>query len=351
MPDVREAFEAATAPPEPGASERQNQRQRRAVRRRRVGAFTVAAAISLRIGVIAFGDFSRDGGAPQIADDPIVDPQAPEDDTFLVTISDGALTPFPSPVDGWSYRFSPDGSQVAFTALEWDTDQQTFLMNADGTGMTTVTGTGFAYEFAIDVDEPVWSPDGEWLVITGTDVDTGDVSSRGRGLYFVSPDGHVPPRSGIGYGTQGEPTWSPDGREIAFTAMGREGPEIRIVRTKRNAGGKSITTVGRPETFLERASSFSWSPDGTTVVFVASDTRLVSIAGADGRDARPIADAPSANPSWSPDGATIAYDDLSSGRIAIYDVESDDTRYLDVDACTQGWVNDSTLLVTTECER
>ena len=215
-----------------------------------------------------------------------------------------------------------------------------------------MTETGFAYEFAIDVDEPAWSPDGEWLVITGTDVDTGDVSNRGRSLYLVSPDGHGPPRPGSGLSAEGEPTWSPDGRQIAFTAMGDEGPEIRIVRTERYAGGKSITAVGRPETFLERASSFSWSPEGRTVVFLALDTRLVSIAAADGTDLRAIADVPpSANPSWSPDGASIAYDDLSSGRIAIYDVATEDTHYLDVDACTLGWADHSTLLVTTECER
>lgn len=154
-------------------------------------------------------------------------PAALEDDTYLLAISDGTLTPFRSPLDGWSYRFSPDGSQVAFTALDASGEQQIYRMEADGAGMTELTGSGFTSEWAVDVDEPAWSPDGEWLVISGTDVHSGR-----RSLYFLSPRrhpqtrDHAPPRSGIGYIQQAsEPIWSPDGRDIAFTATGDDGPQ------------------------------------------------------------------------------------------------------------------------------
>ena len=344
MPEVREAFEAVTAPPEPGASERQRRRQRRAVRRRRVGAFGVAATIVMSIVVL-----TMDGGdhAPRIADDPMVDAlEGREDDIYLLTVGDGTMTPLPSPIDGWSYRFSSDGSQVAFVALDADGNQLIYRMNPDGTGVTALTTPDFLGEWAVDVDEPAWSPDGEWLVISGT-----DAHDDRQSLYLLTPDGHAPPRSEIGFVNQAsEPTWSPDGRDIAFTETGDDGPEIQIVRMHRYSGGRSITTRGRPRTFLEGASSFSWSSDGTRVVFVPFSTGIVSIADADAANVQAIADAPGANPSWSPDGASIAYDDLSSGRVAIYDVTSGATRYLDVDACTQGWADAATLLVTTECE-
>lgn len=70
MPDVREAFEAVTAPPEPGARERQDRRQRRAARKRQLGALAVVA--TMLIGIILFAlDASRsDRGAPQIVDEP-----------------------------------------------------------------------------------------------------------------------------------------------------------------------------------------------------------------------------------------------------------------------------------------
>jgi Tol biopolymer transport system component len=353
MSDVREAFEAVTAPPRSGARERQARRQRRAVRRRRGGALVVTVAIAVGIGLLTFNGSRRDGGTPQIADDATSSPGAPEDDAFLLAISDGTLTPFRSPVDGWSYRYSPDGSQVAFVALEWDTDQQIFVMNADGTGMATVTGTGFAYEWATDVDDPAWSPDGRWLVFGGTDVTQGAVNGNGRGLYFISPEGEGAPRSAVGFlsSAQGDPSWSPDGRRIAFTATGDDGPEVRIVRTAPREGGTSITADGAAETLLEGASSPSWSPDGTRLVFVESDSGRVSIADADGTGVRAIAETSSAAPSWSPDGASIAYDDLSRGRIAVYDVSTSETTYLDADACMQGWADAGSLLVTTACER
>jgi len=354
MPDVREAFEAVTAPPEPGARERQHRRQRRAVRKRQVGALAVTAAIVIVIGivVVALDRPHGDDGAPTIGDEPTVDAPAPrEDDTYLLTIGDGTLTLLPSPVDGWSYRFSPDGSQVAFTAMDANGDQQVYRMEADGTGMTKLTGPDFSSEWAVDGDEPAWSPEGDWLVISGTDVNNGR-----RDLYFLLPlpqtGSHAPPRSGFGWSVihqASEPVWSPDGREVAFTATADDGPKILIVRAQRYGPGS--ITAGHPKTLLDRASSFSWSIDVSRIVFVASDTRLVSIADADGTNVRAIADAPSANPSWSPDGASIAYDDLTSGRIAIYDVASGATRYLDVGACTQGWADAATLLVTTECER
>jgi len=348
MPDVREAFEAVTASPEPGARERQHRRQRRAVRTRQVGALALSAAIVIVVGIVIvmLARPHGDDGAP--AHEPTVNAPAPrEDDTYLLTIADGTLTLLPSPVDGWSYRFSRDGSQVALTALDASGDQQVYRMRADGTGLRELTGSGFSGEWAVDGDEPAWSPDGHWLVISGTDAHEGR-----RELYFLSvralpTGGHAPPRSGFGViDTASQPIWSPDGRHVAFTARGHN---IQIVRTHRYFGGKSMTN-DLPESFLAGASSLSWSNDGTQIVFVASDTGLVSIANADATGVRAIADVPGANPSWSPDGASIAYDDLSSGRIAIYDVTSGGTRYLDVDACMQGWMDAATLLVSTECE-
>ena len=107
MPDVREAFEAVTAPPEPGAREREHRRQRRAVRKHQVGVLAVTAAIVIGIVVVALDHPHRDDGAPTFVDEPTVDaPPLREDDTYLLTIGDGTLTPLPSPVDGWSYRFS-----------------------------------------------------------------------------------------------------------------------------------------------------------------------------------------------------------------------------------------------------
>jgi Tol biopolymer transport system component len=344
MPDVREVFEAATAPPEPGARERQHRRQTRAVRNHRIGAMAVTAAIVTVIGVVALALSSGQHAGPRVGDSPTAHATTPtEDDTYLLPVGDGVPTLLPSPLDGTSYRFSPDGSHVAFTALDTSGRQHVYAMDPGGTGIYVVTDMDFLDEWALEPDEPSWSPDGEWLVVSGRDLYTGRL-----GLYFVSAGGHPPPRSGFARGS--EPAWSPDGRAIAFTSMEDSEPKIRIVRPRAYARGASMTISGRPKTILARASSPSWSQDGTRIAFVATDSQLVSIADADGTNVRAITDGPSAHPAWSPDGASIAYDDLSSGRIAIYDVATQETSYLDAAACTQGWADAATLLVTTECD-
>ena len=107
--------------------------------------------------------------------------------------------------------------------------------------------------------EPAWSPDGDWLVISGTDAQNGR-----RSLYFLrrlpQTGSHAPPRSAFGWSVirqASEPVWSPDGRDIAFTATGDDGPKIQIVRAQRYGPGS--ITAGRPKTLLDGASSFSWS--------------------------------------------------------------------------------------------
>lgn len=62
MPDVREVYEMVTKqkPPEPGALERQQKRQVRTARNRKVGAFAIAAAIALAAVVLIMAN--RPGG-------------------------------------------------------------------------------------------------------------------------------------------------------------------------------------------------------------------------------------------------------------------------------------------------
>jgi Tol biopolymer transport system component len=351
MSDTREILRRGLGDYEPPIDRYESVLKRRDRRRRnqRIAAGVVAAAIGVAAVLLTTRTLTEhDPHLPGGRGTPVTH----EDDTYLLTISDGTLTPFRSPIDGWSYRFSPDGSKVAFVATNGGA-QRIFRMNADGTGVAPLTTSSFLQEWAVDVDEPAWSPDGDWLVISGTDVRNGQ-----RSLYFLSAGVHpqtgtnAPPRAGFGSThPASQPTWSPDGRDIAFTETGDGGSTIQIVRTSRYFGGKSITTAGSPHQILAGASSFSWSIDGTRIVFVSSDTGLVSTADVDRTDVLAVTDLRSANPSWSPDGASIAYDDLSSGRIAIYNVVTTETRYLDVGACAQGWADASTLLVTTECDR
>jgi len=102
---------------------------------------------------------------------------------------------------------------------------------------------------------------------------------------------------------EGAPAWSPDGREVAYPAVGA----IRA------------TTIrsGRERTIMRTGGAFSvgpgWSPDGRRLAFAmhgafAATARLV-VVERDGRK-RHTVDSRAASyqvPQWSPDGRTIAY--------------------------------------------
>jgi Tol biopolymer transport system component len=330
--------------PSPDAYRRVLERRDRRARNRRLGAFAVVAAIAIAGVVFAVTELRS---APSIPIDPV--PPTPRQEVFLFGVDDGTTTPFPSPLDGWSYRFSPDGTQVAFTALDADGEQMVYVMDRDGTDLEVLTDGNFHIWVGTDTDEPAWSPDGGWLAVSGNSRhdDHGNLLFVSVPIHPQTRD-HSTPRSGFGTPTAvvSEPSWSPDGKFVAFTLTGEEGPRIATLRTVRYFGGRSITVSGTPQTLVEGATAFSWSSDGTRSVFVSADTGRVMVADARGGDARAIDDGSGANPSWSPDGSRIAYDDLPSGRVAIYDVASGSTRILDVDGCFQDWSDDATVLVT-----
>lgn len=142
--------------------------------------------------------------------------------------------------------------------------------------------------------------------------------------------------------TQGDmsefnPTWTPDGSQIVFS----KGPALR-------GGGPSdfdifvMSPYGTDElrlTFIEPeqgqstafdvATSPSVSPDGTRIVFSASDAFFdntdIFIMDFDGSNIEPLTNAPYLNdsPVWSPDGNEIAFVSNQTGSNEIYIMNPD----------------------------
>jgi len=88
MPDVREVYEMVTKqkPPEPGALERQQRRQVRTARNRKIGAFVVAAAIGLVAVVLVLVNVPGSDTATTPADPPAPVEQA---DAAAVEVATG----------------------------------------------------------------------------------------------------------------------------------------------------------------------------------------------------------------------------------------------------------------------
>lgn len=114
------------------------------------------------------------------------------------------------------------------------------------------------------VGRPVVSPDGRWVVFQVTEPAYG-AKDQTSDLWIARTDGSVPPRPLTRTkGSESDPSWSPDGRRIAFSAK-RDPDEVAQVYCLDLDGGEAerITQLSTS------ARKPRWSPDGTHLLFTS----------------------------------------------------------------------------------
>jgi Tol biopolymer transport system component len=174
---------------------------------------------------------------------------------------------------------------------------------------------------AID-NMPSWSPDGKKIAF---------VSYRNghSDIYIMNADGSDQTRLTDNPARDVEPSWSPDSRKIVF-ASDRDGNfEIYTM----NADGSSQTRL--TDNSVKDGTPF-WSPDGTRIAFLSFIDGNMDIytLNTDGTDQTRLTDhpAPDLQPSWSPDGHKIAFISARDRNSEIYVMNadgSDQTRLTD----------------------
>ncbi len=113
-------------------------------------------------------------------------------------------------------------------------------------------------------EDPQISPDGTAVAYVATPY--GRVEHAEGSIWLAPVESGAARQFSFGSGRDEQPRWSPDSQWLAFLAERAE-PRRRALYRIRRDGGEAELLVERKRS-IER---FAWSPDGTTIAFLAPD--------------------------------------------------------------------------------
>jgi dipeptidyl aminopeptidase/acylaminoacyl peptidase len=215
--------------------------------------------------------------------------------------SNPALLTTTSPSFDTHPSWSPDGSKLAVA------NGEIVVMNADGSGRTNLTN------HRGDSDSPSWSHDGRQIAFITSNGD------GNAGVFVVNVDGSAltrltyPEREAT---IDATPAWSPDDSRIAFMRNGF----IYVM----NADGSAVARVTDHALGIISDMQPAWSPDGRKIAFMSNRADLrdadIYVVNANGSGLTRLTSAPypESEPFWSPDGGQIAFTSSRDGNRDIY---------------------------------
>jgi len=192
-----------------------------------------------------------------------------------------------------------------------DGDFEIYVMDSDGSDRQTLTSNEGYDSF------PSWSPDGKKIAFSAIRYEEG-VGNKEE-IYTMNADGTDEDKLGNDGVGGFWPKWSPDGAKIAFLTI-RNGERDLYVGNVDGTGQARLTN--------DPADAFSpsWSPDGKKIAFARSGEIYVMDAD-DGSNVVNLTDNGFTDyePSWSPKGDKIVFVSVRSGDADIFIMDADGT--------------------------
>lgn len=229
------------------------------------------------------------------------------DELYMMDYDGGNQTrlTFNSNID-YMPAWSPDGKKIAYTSYV-ENEARLYIYNPFEGERTRIPIQGTSYAAA-------FSPDGKKLAFCST-ADAGNAE-----IYAATVDGKNIKRLTFNSAIDTAPTWSPNGREIAFTSDRGGTPQIYIM----DAEGSNVRRVSFGGTYHDAPV---WSPSGDLIAYVSRVDAIHDIYILNLRTNQIIklteSSARNESPAWSPDGRHIIFSSNRDGTIQLYSIDYD----------------------------